>query len=157
MKVIFCALLLVFISCNKYETEIYLIPANFHGKVNVIFNQKNGNKKIYENGNRVYKIPADGILITQFVIQEGNMNTVYHFDNDRTPLRIASRNNKLEENETGIYREGTIGVYGNSSDKDSFNYLEFYVTDERRLKNYFSDDSIDNFNKKVKDKVNRMR
>jgi hypothetical protein len=160
MKIAILSFFLVFslISCNNYEKEIYLLPEHFHGRVNVVFNQKNGEKRVYENGDRIYKIPKDGVLVTQFEKQEGYMNTQYYFidaNNIRTPLRIAE-GDELGKNEPGIYREGTRGVVGNSSEKNSFKYLEFYVTDKINLKNYFLDDSINQFNNKVRDKVMKI-
>jgi hypothetical protein len=47
--------LIVLSSCaQKAEPETYLVPAGFTGKVNIIFNQKEGSEKKYKDGLIVY-------------------------------------------------------------------------------------------------------
>ena len=53
------------------ESEIYLLPNNYRGIIYIIFDQKNGAPKQYENGSRVYVIPRNGILKTQFRFNKG--------------------------------------------------------------------------------------
>src|ERR1700748_9632 len=72
-------------SCKRSEPTIYLIPEGYTGRVVVVFNQtgkpikykdnynhdaiyvsKVGTPVKYENGHRVYEIPSNGILLTQF-------------------------------------------------------------------------------------------
>src|ERR1700710_258694 len=68
------------ISCrHDPEPEDYLIPENFTGRVTVIFNQKEGMPIKYENGRRVYEIPANGILLTQFKAEYGIINHHYFY------------------------------------------------------------------------------
>ena len=58
---------LVFTSCVQYaEKEKHLIPDGYVGLVVIFFDQKDGTPKEYENGFRVYRIPSNGILKTQF-------------------------------------------------------------------------------------------
>jgi hypothetical protein len=45
---------------------MYVLPKGYTGWVLIIFNQPNGQRTKYENGKRVYEIPEDGILRTQF-------------------------------------------------------------------------------------------
>ena len=56
------------LSCNNPESETYLIPQGFTGRVNVIFSRKDGAPTKYENNRRVYEIPANGVLLTQFKV-----------------------------------------------------------------------------------------
>ena len=59
---------------NTCEPETFLIPNNYKGEVRIIFNQKCGEKIEYEGKNRVYHIPNDGILLTQFEDEQGFIN-----------------------------------------------------------------------------------
>lgn len=59
---------------NTCEPETFLIPNNYKGEVRIIFNQKCGEKTEYEDKNRVYHIPNDGILLTQFEDEQGFIN-----------------------------------------------------------------------------------
>ena len=101
MRKMFGIYLITFIqivsSCGqKAEPETYLIPSNFTGEINILFKQngvpykdKNkygrdttytpalGKPPKYENGRRVYEIPSDGILLTQFTPNPGFTDTKY--------------------------------------------------------------------------------
>ena len=63
--------LLALIGCSTGEEEVYVLPKNYVGVVYVIFNQKTGEQPKYEAGKRVYEIPPNGILKTQFGFNEG--------------------------------------------------------------------------------------
>ena len=51
---------------DKAEHEIHLIPAGFRGPVVIVFNEAGGAPKEFERKARLYRIPADGVLRTQF-------------------------------------------------------------------------------------------
>jgi hypothetical protein len=142
-----------FFSCNQeVEKEIYLIPSTFKGKVNVIFSQANGKPIKYENNARVYEIPEDGILLTQFKEQEGFVKREYFYvdkDNNKKPLKIIIDIEDETSTEISVFRDGTIGVYGNSNDENSLTYQEFYITDKGSFESYFSNDSINDFTKRL--------
>lgn len=67
-----CLLALVILysvfGCNgQYrEKEIFYIPDCFIGRVSIIHNDKNGSPKEYINGARLYRIPENGVLYTEF-------------------------------------------------------------------------------------------
>ena len=64
---------------TKPEKESFLFPENFRGAVYVIYDQKNGEPKVYENNRRLYKIPDNGILFTQFKAEYGRIDHRYFF------------------------------------------------------------------------------
>ena len=66
--------LFVLIGCKKSEDTITLIPDGFTGSIKIWFNQKDGHKKEYEGEKRLYIIPTNGVLKTNFDPQFG-----YHF------------------------------------------------------------------------------
>ena len=64
---ILCLLTLSANSCtNTGESEIIVAPSGFTGRMLIIFNQKHGAPVEYYGNARVYQIPRDGILKTQF-------------------------------------------------------------------------------------------
>jgi hypothetical protein len=56
------------------EPETFLLPNNYKGEIRIIFNQKCGERIEYEGKNRIYRIPNDGILLTQFEDEQGFIN-----------------------------------------------------------------------------------
>ncbi len=57
------------------EAEIYLIPDGYVGTFYVLFGIPQGEPQNYEDGARVYKIPADGMLLMQSDANEGWIET----------------------------------------------------------------------------------
>ena len=87
------AIMLQLTSCtNDVEGEIHLIPKGYEGPVIIAFDEQNGMPEKYENGSRVYEIPNDGVLRTQFKPQkEGyipmeNLKYYYYDSNGRNEL-----------------------------------------------------------------------
>jgi hypothetical protein len=134
------------LGCNKYpEPETYLIPKGFTGRIDVILDQANGLPKKYENGRRVYEIPSNGILLTQFKDEYGIVNRQYFYV-DSVGKRFSIPIYKYEHNEDGtvspivkdkeeigVFIDGTTGIYGGVADK-RIPYQEFIVSNLNRLK-----------------------
>ena len=59
-------LLFAFSSCRNITYETILIPEGYTGDVIIIFNQKGKVKRKFEGKRKVYEIPKDGILLTEF-------------------------------------------------------------------------------------------
>jgi hypothetical protein len=134
------------LGCNKNpEPETYLIPKGFTGRIDVILDQANGLPKKYENGRRVYEIPSNGILLTQFKDEYGIVNRQYFYVDSigkRYPLPIYKYKHNEDgtvspivtnNDEIGIFIDGTTGIYGNSDEK-RIPYQEFIVSNFNKLK-----------------------
>lgn len=108
---------------NHPEPETYLIPKGFTGRATVVFNQKNGVPKKYENGRRVYEIPVNGICLTQFNDEYGIVNHQYYYvDNvgNRIAIPLYKEDHNpdgtttpilKDKNEVGIFLDGSTGQY----------------------------------------------
>jgi hypothetical protein len=143
--------------CKHPEPETYLIPDGFKGRVNVIFNQSKGTPPKYENGRRIYQVPTDGILLSQFKDEYGLIDHQYFYSNQngsKMPLRIFQyEHNKdgtikwiiSDTSAVGIFLDGTTGSYGNENIK----YQEFIVASYSNLNNFFRPIYQDDFEKKV--------
>lgn len=148
---------------NHPEPETYLIPKGFTGRVNVIFNQKNGAAIKYENGRRIYEIPSNGILLTQFKDEYGIINHQYYYVDSagkRSELEVYKFEHfkkdsagyvVTDKNKVGIFLDGTTGTYGNSDDKRSVKWQEFWVTSDNERKKI---EPIDSFENRVKKLIN---
>ncbi|HYM92580.1 MAG TPA: hypothetical protein VET23_00435 [Chitinophagaceae bacterium] len=151
-------------SCHQNpEPETYLIPQGFTGRVNVIFNRKDGAPPKYEDGRRIYEIPSNGILLTQFKDEYGFVDHRYYYvdsNGKRTILKIYQHDyNKdgtvkwkvKDPNEIGIFSDGTTGQYGNTGEPKSVKWQEFFVSSYKGLDTMEPLDSFTNRVKKVID------
>ncbi len=59
------------LGCDTGEREIIIVPRNYSGCIVVIFNQEDGQPIKYLKKKRVYEIPRDGVLKTQFNFNDG--------------------------------------------------------------------------------------
>lgn len=163
-------------SCQRAEPETYLIPSEFKGKVQIIFNQnaipvkyKNeygrdtiytpqlGNPIKYESGRRVYEIPSNGILLTQFKNNDGFIDRKYFLINGigtRSPLEIfelehykqdSTRWAVNDKNKIGIFGDGTSGLYGN----EQIIFQDFIVSSFNELDSFYTNKYQNNFNDKL--------
>ena len=74
----------LFIQINKSSEDIFIIQENFKGQIVVIYGQPDGAKKEFEKDKRLYRIPKDGILKTQFKLK-GDVASFgeYYYQNDQ--------------------------------------------------------------------------
>ncbi|MCH4824543.1 hypothetical protein ML462_15325 [Gramella lutea] len=146
--------LIFFLICSciqNAEPETFLIPKDFRGRANIIYDQKCGLDEEYENGRRVYRIPEDGVLLTKFSKPSGFIDHKYYLV-DKTGNRIElskmdvrdynedytiSKNPKEPPRDTlGVFKWGTLGSAAQMSD-DGYTFQEFFVSDYNNLgKNY---------------------
>lgn len=69
-------------SCGKEaEKETFYINQGYTGPIAIIFDQKNGVPKEYKDNRRIYRIPASGVLYTQFASVDGILNQKFYYTN----------------------------------------------------------------------------
>ena len=105
-------MIMVFISCEKHaEPEIFLIPDNYTGAIVIVFDQDNGEKRLYKDKKRLYEIPETGVLYTKFSRPEGTLKQEFYYKNDLS--------NKIEsillEKETSPNLSYVLDEYGGQS------------------------------------------
>ncbi len=103
------SILLFLSSCiNQAEPEIHLIPKDYKGPVIIIFDDKKGSPEKYENGSRVYEIPQDGVLRTQFKKQQGSIAPgklkYYYYDkNERQEINYLQSTKDVTDSSSYIF------------------------------------------------------
>lgn len=156
--------LLALSSCHqKAEPETYLLPNGFTGRVNIILNQKEGSEMKYEDGRRVYEIPSDGILLTQFTINDGFMDRKYYSVDGagkRTELEVFQFEHFKKDSagyvvnnkeQVGIFLNGTSGQYGNPP--NAVWWQEFMVCSYNNKDSLFAPQSKKEFEGKLTKKL----
>jgi len=151
-----------FNACNQNaEPETYIISEGFVGKVNIIFNRKEGASPKYEGGRRVYEIPRDGVLISQFKINDGFINRNYYYKMKSGELRLLKKfdNDSIhsrDRDEIGIFLDGISGVYGNSGVSSALQYQEFIVSSYNLIDSFFTPAYVRKFNEKI-EKISALK
>ena len=149
---------------NSFTTpETYIIPENYKGPVIVIFNQKVGQPKEYEGRRRLYKIPATGVLFSQFKDEQGWIDQEYYYvtpTGQRKKLGVLDTRDFNEEwtlqknpkepprDSLAVFNPGTMGTMGNSGDPTSKVFLELSVGTYNDLKTFkeYTPEYIDSLN-----------
>ncbi|MEO1559037.1 MAG: hypothetical protein AAFS12_05170 [Cyanobacteria bacterium J06632_19] len=76
MRTIFYALfiLVIFQSCNKTNSEVFVLPKGYSGAVIVVYEQEEGINTNVVDGVVVYHIPKNGILKVKTALSYGSSN-----------------------------------------------------------------------------------
>ncbi len=150
----------IWIALNSVGSEVFLIPENYRGRVNIVYKKGCGIKLEKSDEGLVYKIPDDGILILDKEQKYGFIDHTYYLidqKGDRTELpkmdvRDFNEEWTLEKNPTepprdklGVFHWGRTGSTGKMIDEngkvsnqdDLYTYSEFYVSTYSELTERF--------------------
>ena len=120
-------LITILTSCiNRAEPEIHLIPKDFQGPIIIIYEQKDGKPKKYEGDFRVYEIPGDGVLRTQFThpkgfIAPGKLQYYYYEKNTRQQLLYIESPKDAKD-------DGKPHTFSTESSDQTIRYLVGYLS-----------------------------
>ncbi len=136
---------------NTVGPEVFLIPENYRGHVNIIYKEGSGIKLEKTEEGLVYEIPNDGILILDKEQKYGFIDHKYYLVNqngERTELPKMDVRNFNEEwtlekkptepprDKLGVFHWGSTGSMGKmidengevSNEDDLYTFSEFYVS-----------------------------
>ena len=149
------------------EPETFLIPSDFRGRVNILYNQKCGNEVEFENGRRIYRIPNDGILFTKFEKPSGLINHKYYLINENgtqtelTKMDVRNYNedytitknpNEPPRDTLGIFSWGSLGTMTGPGYRDGISFQSFSVSTYDSLNNSNGRKYID-FTNRIQEKI----
>lgn len=146
---VFTALLVT--GCSLSETQVFLVPAHYQGRVRVVLGQDNVAANPTAGDSVYYNIPKDGILLSA----EG------------VPVDMTLVSQKFySEDEDGKREElqvnppdGAFGVYLFSithEEESAFSnlaYYEFFVCTAAEVAKYASDEMTQNYNQRMREKM----
>lgn len=150
----FISIIVTTFSCaqEKGEDSIRLIPEDYVGPVVIIFNQSDGEPAKYEGNKRVYEIPKNGILKTQFTKNIGyQKNEFYYVSNEgkRTNIEYISiqkdsiNSNNIKKNKIYAFAEEySGGGEGFSPQRGKYKIypsISFYVGNLDNVENSFKE------------------
>ncbi len=87
-RIFLFSILIFCLGCSNPEKEVHLIPFGHIGKVEIVYNQKDGVPVEYDDKRRrIYRIPDNGVLLTQFSPNSGGVSLddieFYYVDSTR--------------------------------------------------------------------------
>ena len=142
-------------SCKQQlEAEIYLVPKGYQGAVYIIFNQKSGVSPKYENKMRLYEIPLNGILQTQFKPNEEwhNLPLCFYVDDYgkrfEIPYKLLGSDVKGDTIQTCCASSGI--AYKDDKDKAT-SYDIFFIGTEKVIDSAFENRTKFNLSKYLED------
>lgn len=121
---------LVLFGCDSGEQEIIIIPKDYTGYILIIFNQANGSPPEYESKKRIYKIPKNGVLKTQFTGNYGSVGfTEFYYDQISPENKLSSfvELKKLPDHTVVGFRGATGTVKKSSESEDRIEFVKFFV------------------------------
>ncbi len=111
---------------NRPEAETYLIPEDFNGEFRVVYGVAKGQTPTVEDGRRLMKIPANGILVVQPEFKDGKVDQQFFLvdkKGKRTPLSNIIQYNDRLKMAPGVLYWGVGGTIPNG--KESSHYTDF--------------------------------
>ena len=118
---------LVYFQIAAPSKDIFLIPKGYIGKITIQYGQVDGQEKEFEGLWRIYRIPNNGILKTNFEIKGNSISLsdskYYYVDKTGKRIKIDQSCIYCEEKDT-VNIQVIYGIYG-SNEKGIFQ--DFYI------------------------------
>lgn len=99
---------------EKGENQKIILPNNYQGGVIVLCNEKDGLSKKYNNEERVYEIPKNGVLKTKFDFQNGKRYKMRYFYKSVRELRYLRPSDRVWEDTINVNSVYKDSIYASS-------------------------------------------
>lgn len=110
-----------YLQIDAPSKDIYLIPNNYRGKVEILYGNDDGQEKESEGFWRVYRIPENGKLKTKYKLKGSSIylyNCKYYYvdrNGNRKLLKVYDENSKEKDSvSVQIINWGNLGMNGKS-------------------------------------------
>jgi hypothetical protein len=134
---------------NRAEPEAILIPKGYEGEVIIIFDQKDGQPVKYEGKERIYEIPENGVLITQFSWTTGFTDKRFYYisQGKRENIeKVSSDNDNENRSKIGVLDKRPLFYGCSEGGKNCVFHADRFIVSRR-----------ENFGKySVEDKLNEV-
>jgi energy-coupling factor transporter transmembrane protein EcfT len=128
-------LLYIIIQIDSSSKDIFLIPKGFHGEVQIQYGIKNGREKESEGFWRIYTIPKDGKLETQYKLKGESIDlsgAQYYYVDEKGNREVTNTYCEYCKVKDTVSTQIIWGILGGN---ENGNYQTFYV--EIPNKKYF--------------------
>ena len=118
-------------SCvSKGEPEIFIVPKDYIGYLIVVFNQASGYPIRYDGKKRVYEMPENGILKTQFQPTYGWTSSIeffYDTISSNTKIPTIMDYHKIPNDIIAGWTGSSGSMKKNESSNDRLKYRKSYI------------------------------
>ena len=127
-----CLLQVLFSGCAG-QSELTLLPDGFEGPVLILLSAHDGQPPEYRGKARVYRIPASGVLRTQFGAYSGYVSPMFYYARGDTLLQSIRELDGPEMSSADtdvyvfLYELGTFGKDPGADTLHDRHYLTFLV------------------------------
>ncbi|MDQ3634749.1 MAG: DUF6843 domain-containing protein [Aridibacter sp.] len=162
VPIILISFILFYIFLPKAQPETFLIPQNYRGEIQIIFDEQCGQELKYIDGRRIYEFSNDGLIITKasqtfgvvdrefYLINEyGNRTELpelhwSNFDKEKEDWHWIFSSNELSKDMVGVF-----WAYHNS--------FSFMISDYYSIKENFKEEKEKQFHKVADSLLNQCR
>ncbi len=120
---------------DKVVEEVYLIPNNYIGTIDIYFDAKDGTEKEYKDSVRIFRIPKTGVLKTKFPYCKGtylkDSRKYYYLNNNQRTKLPMTMNIHAEIDGIAVFKDFDIKennkIIGSRYYVDSLKNLDKYI------------------------------
>lgn len=124
------------IGCDNAEDAIFIVPKDYTGYVVVVYNQTKGIETKYEGKKRVYEIPPNGILKTQFSNNSGWTNFPEFYYEKIAPenkIPFTAEPEDIPVDKIVAYGGTAIGANKDYEGKEVVRYVLYYIGNNAQI------------------------
>lgn len=135
----------LYFEINSASNDIFLIPQDYRGQVLILYGQENGQPKEFEKLWRVYRIPENGTLKTQFKLKGNYINnsgSKYYFVDKNGNRELIKQYCEFCEDRDTTTVQVIFGSLGSSSSGATFQ--DFFIEIPNSKFNGLNDNRFDN-------------
>ena len=138
--ILICCISALCTQCQKADEAIFIIPRDYTGYILIVYNQPSGEPERYLDNKRVYTIPENGILKSQFPINDGwSFVPEFYYDEiaEINKLPFVTEANKIPEDEVAVHG-GTVGSLSRDNEKkERIKFVQYYVGNRQQINQAF--------------------
>ncbi len=122
------------------ENEMVIIPRGYRGVVFIVFEQLDGEPQLYRNGSRLYQIPQQGVLKTQFDRNEGLQSIpTFYYQQGNELFEVPFEIRPLEYSSESVYVCClSIGFATGGETEKRVHYIRFFVGTSQEIEQAMS-------------------
>lgn len=129
-------ILSMFFGCQISDHEIIIVPRDYRGYALIIYGQTDGADERYRNGSRVYDVPSNGILVTQFLSNPGwSEFPEFYYDSiaPENKISFVADFKNVPKSEVVAFGGSAGGANRDLAGKDVIRFKEYFIGNKLQI------------------------